>query len=330
MPSSSVGLLPQRGAHAVVDQRVGHGARQQAGGVDQVGPDLEAARCPRAPSACRSQRLTPSMPSRRCGGDASGRDRIAHVGILGCELPRASGRGGARALGRVRLDAWGARWVRADRSRWVHGPDLERRERAHRRSGRTRPLSWRRFATGGAVVGVRLHPGAAPPLFGVAAPALLDARVPAETLWGDAAKRVEEQVAKAETATERAEFLTAFLSSRALCAAEPDPLVREAAARGWRPAASPKWRSELAVSERHLRRLVERPGRLRPQAARPHAAAAPCTRAAYARAPSSPRSPTPPATPTRPTSATTAARWPACRLAVFFKTASPESATIPA
>jgi methylphosphotriester-DNA--protein-cysteine methyltransferase len=104
-----------------------------------------------------------------------------------------------------------------------------------------------------AIVGVRLHPGAAPPLFGVRAPALRDARVPAATLWGDAAKRLEERVAQAETAAERAQLLIAFLSSRAT--AEPDPLVRAAAKRleVRRVAAVAE---ELAVSERHLRRLV--------------------------------------------------------------------------
>jgi AraC-like DNA-binding protein len=108
---------------------------------------------------------------------------------------------------------------------------------------------------GGAVVGVRLHPGAAPPLFGVPAPALRDARVPATGLWGDGAKRLEERVADAESARERAHLLTAFLSSRALCAAEPDPLVREAARR-LEGGSVTEVAQDLAVSERHLRRLV--------------------------------------------------------------------------
>jgi methylphosphotriester-DNA--protein-cysteine methyltransferase len=106
---------------------------------------------------------------------------------------------------------------------------------------------------GGSVVGVRLHPGAAPPLFGVQAPALRDAREPAHKLWGDAAKRLEERVATAETATERAHLLIDFLSNRA--AAEPDPLVRAAAAR-LQGASVTEVARELSVSERHLRRLV--------------------------------------------------------------------------
>jgi AraC-like DNA-binding protein len=106
---------------------------------------------------------------------------------------------------------------------------------------------------GASVVGVRFHPGAAPPLFGVPAPALLDARESAHKLWGDAAKRLEEQLAQAQTATERARLLVAFLSNRATV--EPEPLVRAAAQRleSGRVAAIAE---ELAVSERHLRRLV--------------------------------------------------------------------------
>jgi AraC-like DNA-binding protein len=106
---------------------------------------------------------------------------------------------------------------------------------------------------GAAIAGVRLHPGAGPPLFGVRAPALLDAREPAHKLWGDDARRLEERLARAESATERARLLIAFLSSRAT--AEPDPLVRAAARRLGRKRVAAV-AEELAVSERHLRRLV--------------------------------------------------------------------------
>jgi AraC-like DNA-binding protein len=106
---------------------------------------------------------------------------------------------------------------------------------------------------GGSVLGVRLHPGAAPPVFGVSAPALLDARLPAQTLWGDTAKRLDELLGDEETAAGRANLLIAFLSQRAT--APPDPLVR-AAARRLESARVADVASELAVSERHLRRLV--------------------------------------------------------------------------
>jgi AraC-like DNA-binding protein len=106
---------------------------------------------------------------------------------------------------------------------------------------------------GSAVAGVRLHPGAAPPVFGVEAPQLLDARVPAAQLLGDDARRLEERVAAAADAAERADLLVAFVAGRAT--ATPDPLVREATRRLERARVA-RVAEALAVSERHLRRLV--------------------------------------------------------------------------
>lgn len=111
------------------------------------------------------------------------------------------------------------------------------------------------LAPAGSAVGVRLHPGAAPPLFGVPAPALRDGRLPAHELWGDAGARLEHAVAGASAAEERARLMVAFLSARARRATGPDPLVRAAAGRLHRAAVTDV-ASELAVSERHLRRLV--------------------------------------------------------------------------
>jgi AraC-like DNA-binding protein len=107
----------------------------------------------------------------------------------------------------------------------------------------------------GSVIGVRLHPGAAPPLFGVPAPALLDGRVPAVELWGDAGARLQERAASAASISERAGVLVAFLRERARRAAGPDALVRAAAVRLDREPVTEVAR-DLAVSERHLRRLV--------------------------------------------------------------------------
>ena len=106
---------------------------------------------------------------------------------------------------------------------------------------------------GHSVVGVRLHPGAAPPLFGLPAPALRDARLPAERVWGDAAQRLEEEVRRIDGAQRRARRLAAFLAERA--ATEPDPLVRQAVRRLEQGRVG-EVADELAVSERHLRRLV--------------------------------------------------------------------------
>jgi AraC-like DNA-binding protein len=108
---------------------------------------------------------------------------------------------------------------------------------------------------GAAVVGVRLHPGAAPPLFGIPAPELLDGRAPAPALWGDAAARLDEALHAAPDVRERARLLIGFLSARARGAVAPEPLVRAAVDRLHRLNVAEIAR-DLAVSERHLRRLV--------------------------------------------------------------------------
>jgi uncharacterized glyoxalase superfamily protein PhnB/AraC-like DNA-binding protein len=105
---------------------------------------------------------------------------------------------------------------------------------------------------GGSTVGVRLHPGAAPSLFGVEAPALRDGRLPAREVWGDVGRRLEEAAANTGS---RLQLLLAFLSTRARRSSDPDPLVRAAATRLERaPVAAVA--DELSVSERHLRRMV--------------------------------------------------------------------------
>jgi AraC-like DNA-binding protein len=108
---------------------------------------------------------------------------------------------------------------------------------------------------GDTVLGVRLHPGAAPPLFGVTAPALLDGRIPARALWGDRAATLEETLYAAQGIRERARRLVGFLGGRAAGATAPDPLVRAAAEHLDRLAVAEVAR-DLAVSERQLRRLV--------------------------------------------------------------------------
>jgi AraC-like DNA-binding protein len=111
---------------------------------------------------------------------------------------------------------------------------------------------------GTSAVGVRLHPGAAPPLFGVAAPALRDARVRASEVWGAPGARLEEEVAQAATPARRSALLLGWITQQARRARPPDPLVRAAALR---LASVPDAKvgglaRELAVSERHLRRRV--------------------------------------------------------------------------
>jgi AraC-like DNA-binding protein len=108
---------------------------------------------------------------------------------------------------------------------------------------------------GDSVLGVRLHPGAAPPLLGIPAPELLDGRVPAAALWGAAGARLEQALYEAPDVRERARLLVGFLSTRAERSPAPDSLVRAAAARLGRAQVS-EVADELAISERHLRRLV--------------------------------------------------------------------------
>jgi AraC-like DNA-binding protein len=108
---------------------------------------------------------------------------------------------------------------------------------------------------GASVVGVRLHPGAAPSLFGVPAPALRDGRMLASELWGDAGARLDDRVARTATPEERLARLVGFIAARARRGDRPDPLVGAAVARlGGMPVGEVA--RELAVSERHLRRLV--------------------------------------------------------------------------
>jgi AraC-like DNA-binding protein len=108
---------------------------------------------------------------------------------------------------------------------------------------------------GSSVVGVRLHPGAAPSVFGVPAPALRDGRVPASELWGASGARLDDGIARAPTREERLARLIRFIARQARRGGRPDPLVAAAVARlGGAPVGEVA--RELAVSERHLRRLV--------------------------------------------------------------------------
>ncbi len=108
---------------------------------------------------------------------------------------------------------------------------------------------------GSSVVGVRLHPGAAPSVFGLPGPALRDGRLHAGELWGDSGARLDDVVARAPTAEDRLARLVGFIAGRARRGGRPDPLVGAAVARlGGAPVGEVA--RELAVSERHLRRLV--------------------------------------------------------------------------
>jgi len=105
-------------------------------------------------------------------------------------------------------------------------------------------------APGALAAGVRLRPGAAPALLGVAAPALRDAHIPAAALLGGAAL---DRVAAAPGPA----ALWAELARRAAAGVPPpDPLVAAAVARLGAGAPVAAVAGALAVSERHLRRRV--------------------------------------------------------------------------
>ncbi|HEV2811873.1 MAG TPA: helix-turn-helix transcriptional regulator [Solirubrobacteraceae bacterium] len=107
------------------------------------------------------------------------------------------------------------------------------------------------LAEGTRVAGVRIRPGAAPPLLGVTAEEVVDARPPVDALWGDAGRRL---AADLDAAEERVATLLRALAARAR---PPDPLVAAAVARLDAPGAVvADLAGDLGVSERQLRRRV--------------------------------------------------------------------------
>jgi AraC-like DNA-binding protein len=102
------------------------------------------------------------------------------------------------------------------------------------------------------VVGLRMRPGAAPPLLGVDGAALRDGRAPLHELWGDDGHRLSERL---EASADRAGDLLAALAPRAAAAGAPDALVQAAVARLGRTALPVgELAGRLFVSERQLRR----------------------------------------------------------------------------
>jgi AraC-like DNA-binding protein len=112
------------------------------------------------------------------------------------------------------------------------------------------------LAPGTVVVGVRFHPGAAPPLLGLPASELVDLAVGAEELLGPWAIALGEKLAAAASPREAAVALEAELLARAVVAESPDPLVNETvlALFPWRGIDVGALPSALYISERQLRR----------------------------------------------------------------------------
>ncbi|MFG2004961.1 helix-turn-helix domain-containing protein [Spirillospora sp. NPDC048911] len=105
------------------------------------------------------------------------------------------------------------------------------------------------------LVGVRFHPGTAPPL-PIALDDLLDERVGLGDLWGVTAERLAEDVATAPDPEKAMAAVQAHLLQTFRCAGHLDPLVGEAARRlmPWHPIEINALAGHLAISTSQLRR----------------------------------------------------------------------------
>lgn len=112
---------------------------------------------------------------------------------------------------------------------------------------------------GAVVVGVRFHPGAAPPVLGLPASELVDLDVAAAELWGAGARRLGERVAASlteEAAGRALEEAVRWRLARAAHGGDLDPVAVEAVRRlgPWRDEDVGSLPAALAISERQLRR----------------------------------------------------------------------------
>lgn len=105
------------------------------------------------------------------------------------------------------------------------------------------------------LVGVRFHPGMAPPLPTVLDD-LVDARVGLHELWGGTAERLGEAVAAAPGPNEALDLLQAHIVQTFRRTGHPDPVVREAVRRlmPWDPVDIGALAEHLAISPSQLRR----------------------------------------------------------------------------
>ena len=105
------------------------------------------------------------------------------------------------------------------------------------------------------IVGVRFHPGTAPP-FPTVLDDLVDQRIGLVELWGSLVDRLVEAMAQARTPERALTFLQAHLLQEFRRAAHLDPLVREAVQvlMPWHPVDVGTLASHLALSASQLRR----------------------------------------------------------------------------
>ncbi len=108
-------------------------------------------------------------------------------------------------------------------------------------------------------LGIRFRIGSAGAALGLPAHELLNRRVPLDELWGRAARRLEDRVARAETTDEALAELLRGVAERLPAPGGGDPLVREAALALVRGGVSlHDAANSVALGERQLRRRFER------------------------------------------------------------------------
>lgn len=125
----------------------------------------------------------------------------------------------------------------------------------------TRPV-YHMLEPGTRILGLRIVPGAAGALLGVPASAVRDAQVELSELWGDDARRLEEQLRQAASAQAGRRALEQAVVQRLRAAAPVDDLIGEVV-RALRPTdevsvpSVVQLATRLGVSERQLRRRCD-------------------------------------------------------------------------
>ena len=133
---------------------------------------------------------------------------------------------------------------------WTEGRGAQRRGPEH--DGVRRGARRRR-----AVAGVRMRPGAAPPLLGIDAAELRDGSVALEHVWGDAGRRLEQELERGGSDGAVA-LLVAALRDHARASARPTrSWAPRSAACAIRAPASRRSPTSSRVSTRQLRRRFE-------------------------------------------------------------------------
>ena len=115
------------------------------------------------------------------------------------------------------------------------------------------------LAPGATVVGLRLHPGAAPSALGVPASELVDRAVGYDELVGGQAVELGDRIAASASPRDALALLQEQLLTRLGDARDPDPIVAETVRRlmPWQAPDVGSLPSALNISERHLRRRCQ-------------------------------------------------------------------------